>query len=354
MNKLFYYLQFTSILLFGYLLSSCSDDDVTIVNDYAEGVFVVNEGNFGEGDGSITHFSKSTEEISFKVFSDKNSEKPLGDVVQSMAIVGNNAYIIVNNSNKVEVVEAETMKGITTIEDVSLPRYMAANSENGYLTEWVKFGENGRVAVIDLGNNNIVNTIEVGQGAEFPLLTGNNSLYVSNTFENTISIINTTSESVEGLITVANSPGQMVTDANGKVWVICTGGYDENWAPLNDGGLYRIDPSSNTVEASFDFNTNAGSKLAISPGGDRIYYAIGNVVYSHDITDSELSSTPFITNEDFVGLYGIGVDPMTGNIYLADNKGFQGNGRVYYYSPDGEIIDSFEAGRGPNGFAFIE
>lgn len=353
MNKLFYYLQFAAFFFGSFFLISCGDDDVPVVNDYSEGVFVVNEGNFGEGDGSVTHFSNATEEVSFNIFRNKNNDKPLGDVVQSMTIFGDNAYIIVNNSHKVEVAEAETMKSIATIENVSLPRYMAANIDKGYLTEWVNFGENGRVAVIDLGSNSVSSTIEVGQGAEYPLLVGNNKLYVTNSFENTISIINTSNGSVEDTLTVANSPGQMVTDANGKVWVICAGGYDANWAPLNDGGLYRIDPSSNTVEASLSFGSNAGSKLAVNPVGDKIYYRIGNVLYSHDINSTEISSSPLITNDEITGLYGLGVDPITGNIYLADNKGFQGNGRVYYYQPDGKFIDSFEAGRGPNGFVFI-
>lgn len=353
MRKLNNLLNLFLTLTLSVALISCGDDEPVVVNEFADGVFVVNEGNFGEGDGSISHFQPSTEEVKFNVFSQNNEEQPLGDVVQSMAIFGETGYIVVNNSNKVEVVRYETMEGTGTIENVSLPRYIAANNNKLYLTEWVSFSDPGRVAVINSADNSIEKTIEVGFGAEY-LLVKDNKLYVSNSFENTVSVIDLTSETVIETITVSNSPKFIKEDVNGKLWVICAGGYNADWSPANDGALVRIDPATNTVEETFEFGANVTAKMALNPSQDVIYYSRGNAVFTFDITSASLPTTALITNDDIIGVYGIGVNPKNGTIYVADNAGFQSNGFVFRFQPDGTFIDSFEAGRGPNGFVFIQ
>ena len=351
MNRLYKYLNFAALILVTGFLFSCGDDDEIILTRYNDGVYVINEGNFNEGDGSISHYSPSAGTTAYNIFSTVNNE-PLGDVAQSMSGSNGTAYIVVNNSNKVEVVETETMKRITTI-DAALPRYVAIGEGVGYLTEWVQFGQNGRVSVIDLNTNSITNTIEVGQGPEFPLLI-EDELWVSNTLESTISVINIDTEEVVNTIEVGNGIGHMAIDMDGMVWAITGGGYDDSWIPLNDGGLHKIDPKTGTVVKSYPFDTNTSSKFAISRTKNVIYYTIGNNVYAMNINDADLPTYALISDHNIVGLYGIGVDPNSGFIYLADSKGLQSTGKVYYYETDGVLIDSFDTGRAPNGFMFFD
>ena len=42
----------------------------------------------------------------------------LGDVVQSMNIINNQAYIVVNNFSKIEVASIDSLKYVTTIDDL--------------------------------------------------------------------------------------------------------------------------------------------------------------------------------------------------------------------------------------------
>ncbi|MGK7391410.1 MAG: DUF5074 domain-containing protein [Candidatus Cyclobacteriaceae bacterium M2_1C_046] len=352
MRKLNYLFNLFLLLSLSVGIISCGDDEPVIINEFERGVFVVNEGNFGEGDGSISYFNPSTEEVKFNVFSQNNDEQPLGDVVQSMTIDGITGYIVVNNSNKIEVVNAKTMEGIGTIENVSLPRYMVLHNDRGFVTEWVSFSDPGRVAVINPGDNSVTKTIQVGFGAEY-LLIKDNKLYVSNSFENTVSVIDLTSEAVIETIIVSSAPKFIKEDVNGKLWVICSGGYNADWSPANDGALVKIDPTTDIVEETLEFGANVNGKMALNPSQDRIYYSLGNAIYGFDIASASLPTTPLITNDDIIGVYGLGVDPSNGNIYIADNAGFQSNGFVFRFQPDGTFIDSFEAGRGPNGFAFI-
>ena len=113
-NSLPLYILFFATLFF----VSCTDDSEVVPNDnatentigsFSSGIFVVNEGNFGAADGSIS-FIDSEGIVQNDVFSENNALLPLGDVVQSMYLRDTLAFILVNNSNKVEVVDVDEMK----------------------------------------------------------------------------------------------------------------------------------------------------------------------------------------------------------------------------------------------------
>jgi len=67
-----------------------------------------------------------------------------------MTIDGEFSYVVVNNSNKIEVVKANTFEAVHTIDGLSLPRYLTTLDGAGYVTEWVSFADPGRVTKIDL------------------------------------------------------------------------------------------------------------------------------------------------------------------------------------------------------------
>ena len=68
------------------------------------GVFILNEGNFKSGNGSLSFFSYDSSKLYNNTFLSIN-QRPLGDVPYSMNIGGSRAYIVVNNSGKIEVVD---------------------------------------------------------------------------------------------------------------------------------------------------------------------------------------------------------------------------------------------------------
>jgi DNA-binding beta-propeller fold protein YncE len=50
--------------------------------------------------------------------------------------------------------------------------------------------------------------------------------------------------------------------------------------------------------------------------------------------------------------YALGIDPENNQIYLGDAKGFSSSGQVKVYSKDGQLLESFSTGVGPNAFVF--
>ncbi|MGC3947487.1 MAG: hypothetical protein QM762_23725 [Chryseolinea sp.] len=334
--------------------SSCDDDDNKPKGEYADGVFVVNEGNFGTGNGSVTHYSDGNVATQ-DVFGLVNNGRGLGDVVQSMTIDDNIGYVVVNNSKKVEVVTASTFESLYTIEGLALPRYITVQDGFAYVTEWVSFTDPGRVSVIDLDKREVVDQITVDYGAE-NILEDNDLLYVSNSFTNTVSVIDVGSREVIKSIEVTSSPGELLEDANGKIWVVCGGSYGGN-----DGALVQIDPSKSRQKndasvvktIALDMNITY-PKATITPDKTNIIYFTDKKVYKFNISGTSKPDGAFIENANATGYYGVGIDRRTNVLYVADSKGFAGQGTVYRFQLSGDAIDNFTSGIGPGGFAFHE
>lgn len=349
MNRIFIR-TLAAILATGFLFS-CSNDDAPIpLGEYENGVVVINEGNFLEGDASVSFYGYSASEAELSVFKGINS-MDLGDVAQSGYAYDTLLFVIVNNSNKVEVLHRYSLESLYTIE-AALPRYMTVANGKGYLTEWVSFTDAGRLSIVDLATGDIDGTITVGFGAEDVVVVGDRA-YVSNNFESTISVVNLSSNDVAETITLTSpSPAQMEVDSNGDLWVACKGGFDANFSPANNGAIIKVDLTTNTIEGTLEFNANISGKMAINGAKDEIYFYGGNSVFSRGVNSTSISTEPLITNDDFTSLYGIAVNPSTGEIYLADSKNFLEDGEVYRYSASGTLVSSADVGRGPNGFVF--
>jgi hypothetical protein len=172
------------------LLASCEskNDDVTPTptND-GNNVFVTNEGVFRSANASVTYYNKATKALTADIFRGVNG-RALGDVVQSMTVSGSMGYLVVNNSNKMEVVSLPGFKSVATIGSLEQPRYfVSADNTKGYVTEWVS-ATVGRVSIIDLANNVKTGTLPTGRNPEKPLIF-NNLIYVPNSDENTLTVI---------------------------------------------------------------------------------------------------------------------------------------------------------------------
>ena len=316
--------------------------------------------------------------------------RELGDVVHSMSIAGDNGYIMVNGSSKIEVVSVgvssysngyfvtnegnfgtgngsisfvtsegtvennvfASMHHVATIEGLSSPRYMAkVSGSKAYVTDW---GING-VQVIDLTTNTISSTITCGTGPE-GIAVSNGFAYVCNVgvwgLDSTVTIINTTTDAVVTTLTVGDKPNSAVVDINGAVWVL-TGGYTEYDAAWNivsetAGNLVKI--VGNTIEATYAFSVgNHPEDLVINDAGTTLYYSDGSwskAVYSFQISDTDLSSTPVI-NKSF---YGLG--SANGYIYGTDAVDYTQQGWSFRCSTDGSVIDSVQVGVIPGGYCF--
>ncbi len=339
-------------------ITSCDNTTDGPAGAYADnGVFVVNEGNFGTPNGSVSYYKKDSKEVVHGIFSKENDKRPLGDVVQSMATYGTRAFIVANNSNKIEVVNAATFKSEGVIEGLSAPRYFAAlNNEKGYVTEWLpakpdwSYGK-GRVSVIDLKTFNVLKRIELGVQPEQLLISGG-KVYVTNMGGNTVAVINTATDVIEKNISVTFGPNSLVLDNTNTLWVLSSGNKDWNLpeSQYTAGALSKINTATGTVTSTLTLPkaTALANQLVASKSKDALYYNYDGKVYKQNTAAATLSHT-LLLNKSY---YGLGVDPATGNIYTGDANNFSGDGTVFIYQPDGTQVSSFKTGIAPNGFVF--
>lgn len=342
------------LLSFTILSTSCEDDD-KITGAYLDGAFISNEGGFGAGNGSISFYNYDKDTVYNNIFSTVNN-RVLGDVVQSITLKNNLAYIVVNASNKIEIAYANTFKEKGVITDVVNPRYFVAlNNSKGYASQW---GENGAIKVIDLKGLAVTKTVTVGAGAERMLIT-DNMLYVANSGgyanNNTISVIDTDTDEVVKTITLdGDSPRDLVEDANGDIWVLCAGFVDWYSTPMTQtpSKLIRITTNNNEVAESITISDSFHPTcLEVSKNGNNIFYGGGygvQGIFKMSITDNTVPSTALIDKS----FYGFNINPETGVIYAMEAPSFSASGTLYRYETNGSKLGEYEAGIGPNGAGF--
>lgn len=328
--------------------------------DYINGVFILNEGNFGKGNASVSFISQTgAASVKSKVYSKVNKKDKIGDVLQSGYRKDSLLFLVVNNSKKVICANAYTLKKKYEVsayelngkkDTVKLPRFFTVANGKGYLTEWVSYGSNGKVLEIDLKTGKVTKEIAVGKGAE-DIEQYNGNLYVSNGSEKSISIINLSSFSTSK-IDLAGKPSGIEIDKAGNLWAMFGGGSDKNWKPLNNGAIYKIDTKTNKVVNTFEIKANALGRIDLNKAKDKLYYAVGKKVFALSTSATSLPTNPIFT-PSAKSVYGITVDPKTDNVYVSDSQGFTANGKIFRYKADGTAIDNFSTkGISPNGVVF--
>lgn len=350
MKKYFLYLPFCLLLFFGCkkeeIGPQCLNcDETPISSTSSTDVLIINEGTFGWSNASITLYNKSNNNVNQNVFKNANNGTNLGDVAQSFLQINDKGYIVVNNSNKIEVVNISDFTSLATISGFNSPRYMLKiNTSKAYVTDLYS----NSIQIVNLNSNTISGNITVPGWTE-QLLLHNDTAYVCDMKNNNILIINTLTDVLVDSIKVGISPNSLVLDKNNQLWVLCSGGFNEE-----NARLMQINPANRSLVQTFTFSDINHSPSSLSTNGnkDQLYF-INNSVYQMSITSNSLPSTPIITNSGNL-FYGLGIDLTNNDIYVADAIDYVQNGMVFRYSTSGSLIHQFTSGIIPGNFWFIE
>ncbi len=305
------------------------------------GVYITNEGNFQWGNAKVSYYDIATGNATEDLYEPANG-LAIGDVCQSMTLYNNKGYVVMNNSSKVVVVDPNTFVAMATITGFTSPRYfLPVGNGKAYVTDLFA----NKIAVVDLASNSIISHI-ASSGATQELLMADGKVFVTNEGRGEIHVIDPSTDVVVDTIAVSRGANSIVEDANGKLWVACTGGGGTPPA------LLRIDPQTAQVEAIFAYSNSANNpwRLNINGGGDTLYFLRGGI-YRMAITDTGAPTSAFIP-ADGRNLYGLGVDPVDGTLYLSDAIDYVQRGVIYRYRSDGSLLNTFHAGTIPGSFCF--
>jgi DNA-binding beta-propeller fold protein YncE len=162
-----------------------------------------------------------------------------------------------------------------------------------------------------------------------------------------IMVINTNNNQVVDSIEVGNEPESMVLDKNGKLWVLCNGG----WKRDNFAKLVTINISNNKVQQEFVFPTKEASPtcLKIDAFGQTLYY-LDKGVRKMDINLGKLPANVHIAESGT--FYKIDINPVNGDIFISDVVDYSQNGYVQLYKNDGTFVTKERAGIIPGSMCF--
>jgi len=350
----------------GLLFSSCKKETGTGAQPSSTGyvppvgsadernVYVACEGAFGNGNSSLYMQNLYTHTAYENVFLSVNGTA-LGDVFQSITRIDDQLFLCINNSDKVLVIDAITRKLKGEIS-IPKPRYVQqVSAEKAYVSTLY----NNKVYIINPKTRTVKGTIDLpAKNPEGILIQGVRAYVCTwDTACNKVYIVNTVTDKLADSFKIAGyAPQHALADANGFVWVL-SGNVEKG----KRAALTQLAPGTADVVASFQFGelqdvikprfNNAGNELLFI-GVDYQGKSGYNGIFKMNVNDGALPATPLIPAQKFQYFWGLGIDPVTDEIYVGDPKGFVQKGTVTVYDHNGVQKRAFAVGVGPGYFYF--
>ncbi|WP_379965849.1 hypothetical protein [Epilithonimonas sp. UC225_85] len=343
--------KFLTALLASVLLivASCKDDDPVYNNQETSysGILISNEGKFGTPSATVDFVSSNLSEGILGIYNTSNNEN-LGDVLQTIGFKGTNAYLVVNNSNKIVVVNRFNFtKNAVITSNISSPRYIAFTDSQYYVTN-NNFFDVKKLNIYNNADNTFVKSINFDRYAE-KVVEANGNIVVQtdgSTYDNnynelptghTITIVKPATNAVDKTVTLPDAG--IVKDLvsyEGFAYALSS--------TSTDSYIYKI----NATDGTFTTTTLAGipniQKLRID-SGNFYFLDAANKVYAKNIATASSAASTLFTATGYV----YGFDVIDGKIFVS-NASFTGESTSYVYSSTGTQIKSFKSGIGTNGF----
>lgn len=331
-----------SLALLGCDLSGPNDGSGRTVTTAA--VYVGNQGNFGDGNGSVTVFTPESGEVQSTAVSGLNS------IVQSIAVQDTSLYVMANSAARVDVFSTRSLTQTAQLTDLSGPRYLAfVGSNTAYVTDQ-SFGGPSAVHVLDLSDSEpqIESSISVS-GLPEAVATTENRLFASlGAFGDTtlVAAINTIENTLIEEIEVGCPSRYLASDSDADVFVFCSNAAE---AVIIDGFSGQVQNRlslPDTAATAF----NVGQTAFFAPGTRELYVATNTEILRIDTQSNTVATTLDVENASSIG--AVAYDGVRRELYVARVRGFTERGLVTRHDRDGTQLGSFEAGIAPTHIDF--
>ncbi len=340
------------------LLQACSTKETdTPDNPSIAGrkVYITNEGAFQNGNASFAVYDIDNDSLYNDVYTNVNN-KPLGDVAIAVYADEDQLYIVVNNSNKIVILDKNTFQEKASIA-IPQPRYIEFYAPK---KAYVSCIYQAKVFVVDFNLNQIIKEIDVdyNRGTE-GMLYHQNAMYVCNwdTTCNYIYKINVQTHTIEERLPISGyAPKYVLADNANNLWIISGNNYFQKEGYFTQlSGTTGAILKTIAVPADYDIISPAMHPSKNSIFFNAINYMGGqNGVYQLETSATTFPSTAFIPAANLQYYYAIGIDKNKMQLYIGDPKGFNQSGDIHIYSITGEFIKSLKTGVGPSYFYFDE
>ena len=310
------------------------------------GVFVANEGTFTFGNASLHYINLTNDSLNTNsdIFKQVNG-RPLGDIFQSMALIDDKLWLVVNNSGKIEVIEPKTGVSVKTIKGLRSPRYaLKVNPNKVYVSDLYSQS----IQCIDPLTMTVTGSIRCSGWTEEMLLF-DGLVWVCNHDRNYVYIIDPEKDQVTDSIYVAFGGSSILSDKHGMIWLLCSGDELKN----KTGGLFGINPKDKKIAHAIYFDNSAFNpvKLKQNPEQDSLYFVYKGI-YALSKSGKALPQIAFVSQPTGSSFYGLAINSTTGDLLVADALDYQSKGYVRLYSSSGAYIKKYQVGVVPGEFLF--
>jgi hypothetical protein len=340
------------IILLLMLVWSCTDEPVETVFfhlNMENGVFISCEGNFMYGNASLSFYNAENKTVQNQLFYARNNA-PLGDVAQSLTLVGNTLFVVVNNSGKIYAIDPKTAEFKGVISGLTSPRYIHVVSENkAYISDLYA----RHISVFNPNTLEITGQIDLPENrtSEQMVQIGNYVFVSSWSYDQFLLVIDTKTDSLVNEFKVPYQPKNLLVDKNQKIWILSDGSLDSVSGETQQPALTRVDPQTFTVEQIYRFDEDSRpAGLEINATQDTLYF-INKGICKMGISQKSLPDSSFISLENKL-FYSLGVNPENNEIYVSDAIDYTQNAVIYRYAQQGMLIDSFLVDINPSDFLF--
>jgi hypothetical protein len=325
-----------------------------------QGVYVANQGNFSDANGSLFIYDPATESTAAMV-------DDAGSTIQSLAISNDKLYVMSNTGGRIDVFSLATGAAIDQIGGVASPRYMAIGpTQIAYVTNIFSSGfVGGSLSVIDLLSGNVTATVDVGDNPEGVTIVGDRVYVANHGFGNgtTLSVLDALSNQIVETIEVGcDGPRLLFRDREDEVWVVCTGKTefdgDFNIVSQTPGAVVLVDGPTGAVLTKIDL---VGQVSTVGPGQDAFYSESEQEL--HVVVASErvlrFNTGANVLAEDlgvFAGdpIGAVAYDSQSDRLYLGRVPGFTVSGSLTIHERAGAQLASFPVGIAPTAIEFYQ
>ena len=352
------------------------DEDTGAKTEETEvlGMYVLNEGTMGSNKCTLDFLDLSGETAHYlrNIYAERNPNevKELGDVGNDAQIYGSKLWLVINCSNKVEVLCAKDAVKQGKI-DVPNCRSVAFHQGYAYVSSYVgpvnvsQDAPLGQVYKIDTLTLRTVAQVTVGYQPEELAVIGD-KLYVANSggymvpdYDHTVSVIDLNTFTEERKIDVAPNLHRCRADRYGQLWVSSRGDYYGEpshlcWLQKDASGqlqrMGRIDVVVSDMCIVGDSLYYMGMQFNYETMKNERMLGIINVA-THEVVNRQLTTAK--EAEAIIQPYGIIVNPNGRDFYLMDAKNYVSSGDLLHFHQDGTFDYKVRTGDIPAHAVFL-
>lgn len=305
---------------------------------YDNGVLIANEGNFGTPNADVSYIDQDNLQITNNIYQTVNNE-PLGDVLQNIGIHGDKAYLVLNNSNKIVVVDRASFEQLAVVTDqINLPRYITFANDKFYVSN----SSTTSVGVFNISDNSFVTLIEGFSVVEMMATAGSHVFVMNGSFGtgNAVSAIDPTTDTVVQSIEVGDGINGIVSD----------GTYLYTISKTPSASINKINGETLEIEATLDMPSITGARHIQFKDG--MLYFTGNGVNIYQVNadlSSDATLLSSVADNSWSTFYGFGV--FDNYVLSSDANGFTAASIIKVFNKtNGAEVATYSAGIGSNGF----